>query len=261
MKELKSLRNFVDGRQLKYDQPNKDRFKEIGLAVMRKLAKKLKLREFEASFNPGGIAVTGDLHLMGMFNDSIGIYIQISQSCFGANFECMFRTIANMKDYSGGSNNWAKAEREFLKLPESIYRICRINPADLVGVKSINLVKAAGTIKQKAGRFKQKEYDEIYLVYQSHFDNGNYFGVNGNSSERINDLTLATLAYKKSVKTIQESKDFLYQKFTFTGGKGTIERLLSVYRDSIWGIFNQLSGRYDIEELWMHEEFEEQEEI
>ena len=138
MKELKSLWNFVNGRQLSYDQPNKDRFKEVGLAVMRKLAKKLKLREFEASFNPGGIAVAGDLHLMGMFNDKVGIYIQVSQGCFGTKFECMYRNITHMKDYSGGSNNWANEERDFLKLPESIYRICRINPADLVGVKSIN---------------------------------------------------------------------------------------------------------------------------
>ena len=257
MKDLKDLYNWMEGRTFTYNQEAKDRFKERGLATMRKLAKQLKLREFEASFNAGGIAVPGDLHLMGMFNDETGIYISISQGTFSTSPECLFRTIKHMKDYSGSSNNWAKREDEFLNLPKSIYRLCNINPADLVDIKSKNLVAAAGTIKQKAGKFKQEEYDKIYSKYQSHFANGNYFRIGSGSDDRINDLTLATLAYKKHVKTKKESEEFLYQKFTFTGGKGTIERLLNVYRDSIWEVFNSYSNRYEIEDLWMYEEPEE----
>lgn len=261
MKELRNLYIWMNGRTLTYNQEAKDRFKERGLADMRKLAKRLKLREFEASFNAGGIAVPGDLHLMGMFNDKVGIYITISQGVFSTSPECMYRTIKHMKDYSGGSNNWAKSGTDFERLPELIHRLCGINPADLVGVKTKNVVKPATSIKQKVGKFKQEEYDEIYSKYQSHFSYGNYFRVDGNSHDRIHDLTMATLAYKKHVKTKKEGEEFLNQKFTFTGGKGTIERLLNSYRDSIWEIFNDYSGRYEIEDLWMYEEHEEEEEI
>ncbi len=79
MKTLKNLYNWMNGRTFEYNQEAKDRFKQRGLADMRKLAKELKLREFKVSFNPGGIAVPGDLMLMGMFNDNMGIYVHISQ--------------------------------------------------------------------------------------------------------------------------------------------------------------------------------------
>ncbi|HUU87998.1 MAG TPA: hypothetical protein VMX17_09615 [Candidatus Glassbacteria bacterium] len=257
MKDLILLYKWMDGRTFTYNQEAKDRFKERGLATMRKLAKHLKLKEFKASFNPGGIAVPGDLGLMGMFNDEVGIYIKISQ---GRGPECMFRTIKNMKDYSGGSNNWAQTEVDFKRLPSLIHRLCGVNPVDLVGVKPKNLEGVATSIKQKTGKFKQEEYDSIYSAYQKHFSNGNYFGVGGGSHDRIDDLTLATLAYNKHVKTKKEGEEFLNQKFTFTGGKGTISSLLNCYRDLIWEIFNQYSNRYEIEDLWMYEEHEEEEE-
>ena len=266
-KELNHLFNFVSSRSLKYEQDNKNQFKKIGLSTMRKFAKQLKLREFEAHFNQGGIAVSGDLQLTGMFNDNVGIYIQISQGVFNTNFECMYRTIKNMKDYSGGSNNWAKDKDLFLRLPELVYQICKINPADLVGVKSNNLVKAATTIKQKVGKYKQEDYDKIYEAYQNHFQYGNYFRVDANSEDRIHDLTMATLAYKKHVfnpetggSKIENPENFLFIKFTFTGGKGNISTLLNSYRGEIWGIFNQFSGRYEVEDLWQYEDFEEVEE-
>lgn len=233
MKELRNLYNWMNGRTLEYNQEAKDRFKERGLADMRKLAKRLKLREFEASFNAGGIAVPGDLHLKGMFKDGVGIYVKISQGVFSSSPECLYRTMKGMKDYSGGSNNWAKTADMFEELPKLIHRLCGINPEDLVGVKTKNAVKPATSIKQKVGKFKQEEYDEIYKEYQLHFANGNYFKIGSWSHERIHDLTMATLAYKKHVKTQKESHEFLHQRFTFTGGKCTIERLLNSYRDVI----------------------------
>jgi len=69
---------------------------------------------------------------------------------------------------------------------------------------------------------------------------------------------MATLAYKKHVKTAKDSEKFLYQKFTFTGGKGTIESLLNIYRQQIWEIFNQFSNRNEVEDLYEHYEEEEE---
>jgi len=256
MKELRNLYNWMSGRAFEYNQENKDQFKKRGLADMRRLAKYLKVREFKVSFNPGGIAVPGDLTLMGMFNDEMGIYVHISQ---GRGPECYYRTIKHMKDYSGGSNNWARCEQDFERLPQLIYQLCRVNPADLIDVKTKNIEGAATSIKQKAGKFKQEEYDEIFKAYQNHFAYGNYFRENANSTAQIDDLTMATLAYKKHVKGKKEGEEFLNKKFTFTGGKGSISTLLNVYRDSIWEIFNKFSNRYEMEDLWMYEENEEEE--
>ncbi len=257
MKDLKLLYKWMNGRTFEYNQEAKDRFKERGLATMRKLAKQLKLREFKVSFNAGGIAVAGDLYLQGMFNDEIGIYVKISQGIFRSlEPECSYRTIKSMSDHSGGANNWAKSEVDFERLPSLIYNLCKINPADLVGVKSKNVEGIATQLKQKVGKFNQEEYDEIANAYRQHFAYGNYFGAT--APERVVDLTFATLAYKKYVKTKKEGEEFLNKKFTFAGGKGTIERMLNAYRDSIWEIFNQFSNRYEIEDLWMYEENEEE---
>jgi hypothetical protein len=251
MKELKSLVNFLDKNELEYNQEGKDRFKKTGLATMRKLAKALKLQKFEASFNPGGIAVAGDLHLMGMFNENVGIYFSISSGIMKRGFSCMFRTIKHMKDYSGGSNNWMDGN-EFSDLDtvkRLVYRQCGIKESELELVRPENLVKAAVSIHQKVGKYDQKEYDKIFSAYEKHLMYGNYF-LNGLDPKRVEDLTLATLAYKKHVTTKEESGQFIFQKFTFNGGKGSIADLLNAYRDQIWEIFNAFSGRCSIEDIW-----------
>lgn len=262
MKQLKALVRFLETHSLSYNQEAKDRFKTIGLATMRKLAKELKLKTFEASFNAGGIAVAGDLHLMGMFNDNVGIYFSITDGSFARNsVSIMFRTIKHMKDYSGGSNQWMSGDEfsDLENVKRLVYRACGVSESDLVGIKPKNAVKPATTIKQKAGKFDQAEFDRIAEKYSNHFQYGNYFRIDGSSKDRIDDLTYATLAYKKHVTTKAESNEFLYQKFTFIGGKGTVEKLLNAYRPEIWDIFNPESGRYEVEDLWQYEENLEEE--
>lgn len=241
MKELKSLVRFIDNTDLQYNQEGKDRFKKTGLAAMRKLAKALKLQKFEASFNPGGIAVAGDLHLMGMFNDNVGIYFSISSGIFNRGFSCMYRTIKHMKDYSGGSNQYMDGE-EFSDLDtvkRLVYRLCHVKESELELVRPENLVKAAVNIKQKVGKYDQAEFDKVFETYKNHIIYGNYF-LNGFDPRRAEDLAYATLAFKKYANGDDE---FLYEEFTFGGGKGTISKLLNSYRPEIWELFNELSGR------------------
>ena len=87
--------------------PNGDKkvFLNTGKAFLRALAKDLGLRDTKVSANPGGIAVSGDCSLIGMWEDE-GIYIQISQPCYDRGRVLLYRTVRHSKDYIGGLNNF-----------------------------------------------------------------------------------------------------------------------------------------------------------
>lgn len=72
---------------------------------MRALAKDLGLRDAKITSSPGGIAVSGDCNLIGMWENN-GIYIDISQPSLGGNRVLLYRTARNIRDYSGDRNNF-----------------------------------------------------------------------------------------------------------------------------------------------------------
>ena len=90
------------------DATEKRRFRTIGLGAMKQLAKDLGMREFRVDFNPGGPAVSGDVHLYGMFNNKIGLNMFFSKDPWGHTHfgDITYRTIKHMKDYTGGRNQW-----------------------------------------------------------------------------------------------------------------------------------------------------------
>ena len=47
----------------------------------------------------------GYISLIGMWTDN-GIHIQLSQSCFGADYDVLYRTTQHSRDYTGGQNHW-----------------------------------------------------------------------------------------------------------------------------------------------------------
>ncbi len=85
--------------------PNGDKkvFLDTGKTFLRALAKDLGLQEFKVSANPGGIAVSGECSLIGIWGSS-GIYVQISQPCYDRERVLLYRTVKDMRDYSGGCN-------------------------------------------------------------------------------------------------------------------------------------------------------------
>jgi len=87
--------------------PNGDKkvFLDTGKTFLRALAKDLGLREYKVSANPGGIAVSGECTLIGMWNSG-GIYIMITQSCFAAESTVLYREVKHIKEYSGGQNRY-----------------------------------------------------------------------------------------------------------------------------------------------------------
>ena len=66
-------------------------FLNVGKTFLRALAKDLGLRDTTVSANPGGIAVSGECTLIGMWETG-GIYI--------------YRTVRHSRDYKGGYNRY-----------------------------------------------------------------------------------------------------------------------------------------------------------
>ena len=125
-KNMRKLAGLL-GQDLSYiwgekeDGPNgaKKQFLNTGKVFLRALAKDLGLRDVSVSSSPGGIAVSGDCTLMGMWQTN-GLYVQTSQPCSGRENVLLYRTILHSKDYSGGYNNFLTlrdlAEMSYLDL-------------------------------------------------------------------------------------------------------------------------------------------------
>lgn len=90
--------------------PNGDkrRFLHIGRTFLRALSKDLGLRDAVIALNPGGIAGSGECTMMGMWGDC-GIYVALSQYSWGNKALC-YRSIRNMRDYSGSYNHFLTRE-------------------------------------------------------------------------------------------------------------------------------------------------------
>ena len=102
-----------------YNAPFKEQFKKVGTKAMRELAELLDLQETDINFNPAGIACSGDLRMMGMWSDGNGIYISLNKDFPNAPWgQVLYRTITDMKDFTGGSNNYF--EFALLQFPEAL---------------------------------------------------------------------------------------------------------------------------------------------
>ena len=96
--------------------PNGDKkvFLNVGKAFLRSLGKDLGLRDILVTSNAGGIAVSGECYLYGMWENS-GIHICIEQPSFMGENILLYRTIRNMKDHKGGYNNFV-SRRELTRM-------------------------------------------------------------------------------------------------------------------------------------------------
>lgn len=109
-KNMRKLAELLD-RDLSYiwgereSGPNgaKKQFLNTGTAFLRALGKDLGLRGIETRSNPGGIAVSGESTLMGMWQTN-GLYVRLSQLCCGEDNVLLYRTIRHSGDYTGGRN-------------------------------------------------------------------------------------------------------------------------------------------------------------
>jgi PRTRC genetic system ThiF family protein len=83
----------------------KKQFHIKAAAFLRALGGDLGFKDYKVTKNYGGIAVSGEITLMGMWGEGNGLYLQISQPITQQR-EFLYRHITHMKDYSGGNNRW-----------------------------------------------------------------------------------------------------------------------------------------------------------
>jgi len=97
--------SYIHGERESGPNGAKKIFHSKSKAFLRALGNDLGFKEYKVTSNPGGIAVGGEITLIGMWGDGNGLYLQIFQPTTNRR-EFFYRHISHMKDYSGGINQW-----------------------------------------------------------------------------------------------------------------------------------------------------------
>lgn len=127
IKAVRSLAAIMAGEITTYggSAERKEDYHRTGKRVLRALAKIINADKFDVRSNKGGPAVPGEITL-----HTPNLYLQICKSSFGSH-TVMFRTCKGMKDYTGGTNQWAKALD--LADPMFVMRLAAINADKYLG--------------------------------------------------------------------------------------------------------------------------------
>ena len=136
----KNMRRLADllSRDLSYiwgereSGPNGDKkvFLNTGKVFLRALAKDLGLRDVSVSSNAGGIAVSGECSLIGMWHSN-GLYIDISQPPYNQENVLLYRTVRHSKDYSGGRNLYlTRRDLEEMSYPDLLFVLAALREND-----------------------------------------------------------------------------------------------------------------------------------
>ena len=138
---MKAIHNLVS-QNLSYiygereSGPNgaKKQFHTKSKAFLRTLGNDLGFKEFKVTNNYAGIAVSGEITLMGMWTDTNGLYLQLFQSVTRRQ-DFLYRYIKHMKDFSGGANQWLDtslfADGDYEKLLNTVLPI-GLKPGEVV---------------------------------------------------------------------------------------------------------------------------------
>jgi hypothetical protein len=104
---MNPLTQFINNNGLytDYNEEYKSEFKKIGRKFCNLLVKELELDEHKISYNPAGIACSGDFSMFGRRQDrTFYLHFNADGICCGA--QGFFRTAKDFKDYTGGYNVW-----------------------------------------------------------------------------------------------------------------------------------------------------------
>jgi hypothetical protein len=117
---------YIHGERESGPNGAKKAFHTKSKAFLRTLGNDLGFKEYRVTNNHGGIAVSGEITLMGMWNDGNGLYFQINQP-FRPFDAFLYRSITHMKDYTGGSNQWLECgmfrDGDYEKLIETVSKL------------------------------------------------------------------------------------------------------------------------------------------
>jgi hypothetical protein len=131
--KLQKLSEFMKVPDISEYAGNKNIYQSISKSFLRQLLIDIKLKladvnigvtNSKISFNPGGPAVAGDPELYFITDNKAnsGVAVMISDS-FSKIKQCIItRTILNMKDYTGGRNEWLNLNYDYNDIIDFIYK-------------------------------------------------------------------------------------------------------------------------------------------
>lgn len=199
-----------------------------------------------------GLAITKDINLLNkngyeFLHVCSGFIAHYNLHGFISHYGCSSHLAMDIiTNYSGNQySNWFKGETdyEYYMQKKRIYkRIYGIAKGDeRFKIPSLeNSTVHYPKIKEQFN-VSNEEYKNIRNAFASHLYSGMYFNLS--DLQRANDLADAALAYRE-LSNFSNYDSILNTEFEFEFGNiGTIVRLLNVYHDSIWGIFNEYSNR------------------
>ena len=96
--------SYVWGERESGPNGGKKIFLNLGKTFLRALAKDLGLRDVKVISNAGGIAVSGECYLYGMWEEC-GLFNCLEQPCVTQDV-LLFRSIRSLNDHQGGYNNY-----------------------------------------------------------------------------------------------------------------------------------------------------------
>jgi len=97
-----------------YNSEAKKEFKRLGKKYCLEIAKTISAAS-HYSFNPGGIAVSGDHNLQLMMREPYKMIHLFFNCDFGSSTYVYYRTITDLNDWTGGINNRCPIESADLK--------------------------------------------------------------------------------------------------------------------------------------------------
>lgn len=97
--------SYIHGEKESGPNGNKKTFLNVGKVFLRALSRDLGLREVTVSSNAGGIAVSGECTMIGMWEDG-GIYVCLHQPVYRRELVLLYRTVRHAKDFKGGYNHY-----------------------------------------------------------------------------------------------------------------------------------------------------------
>ena len=105
-RNMRRIADLLD-KELSYNEENKSEFLNKSRTFLRNLGKDLGLSDMKVSIIQGGIAVSGDCTLIGVWGNT-GIYICISKFLFGD--AILYREARHTKDYAYGTNRYIRQQ-------------------------------------------------------------------------------------------------------------------------------------------------------
>lgn len=127
---------YIYGERESGPNGEKKEFLDKGKRFLTQLGADLGFTEMKVNKNPAGIAVSGEVTLMGMWNEGNGLYVQLSEPAI-SDWCVLYRECRHLKDYGHGNNRFMGygflQEGDYAALLRSLQLVNKANSEVLYG--------------------------------------------------------------------------------------------------------------------------------